>query len=92
MQVPFDLSISINPPSAHVSQLGLNLSFAYDVTFGRNGQARTIRMFLPTEDGSRPTEQAAYDSLIVTASFGCGEETAVCATLGLGKYEVAFGD
>lgn len=44
------LSINVNPPSAHVSTFGVHSQNAVDVTFGHNGKARTIRMFI-TRDG-----------------------------------------
>ncbi len=89
MQVPFDLSITINPPSAHVSPLGLDAPYAADVTFGRNGQARTIRMFL--KDGRKSAKVDAFAALVANAAIGSQAHRNICADLGINPHEVVYG-
>lgn len=89
MQVPFDLSITINPPSAHVSPLGLDNPYAADVTFGRDGKARTIRMFL--KDGRKATKFDAFASLVANAAIGSQAHRNICADLGINPHEVVYG-
>ena len=89
MQVPFDLSITINPPSAHVSPLGLAAPYAADVTFGRDGKARTIRMFL--KDGRKATKADALAALVINAAIGSQAHRNICADLGINLSEVVYG-